>query len=115
MPASPSYDCTRCGACCFNPPENVAEGFAGYIEVEPRDSLRQRPELLARYVREHEGTLHLRLLADGRCMALSGRAGRKVSCRIYHVRPSPCRRVQAGSELCQRYRREQGVSAAERS
>lgn len=106
------FDCTRCGACCFNPPENVAEGFVGYIEVEPRDRLRQRPDLLARYVREHDGTLHLRLLADGRCMALSGSAGRRVSCRIYHVRPSPCRRVQAGSELCRRYRREQGLSGA---
>jgi hypothetical protein len=27
------------------------------------------------------------------------------------VRPSPCRRVQAGSELCERYRRALGVGA----
>jgi Fe-S-cluster containining protein len=32
-----------------------------------------------------------------------------VRCMIYHVRPSPCRRVQAGSELCARYRRGLGL------
>jgi Fe-S-cluster containining protein len=108
--AASNYDCTRCGACCFNPPENVAEGFEGYVEVEARDKLRERADLLERYARERDGQLHLRILADGRCMALSGSLGRKVSCRIYHVRPSPCRRVQAGSELCLRYRREQGLT-----
>jgi len=108
--AASNFDCTRCGACCFNPPENVAEGFDGYVEVEARDKLRERADLLQRYVRERDGQLHLRILADGRCMALSGSLGSKVSCRIYHWRPSPCRRVQAGSELCLRYRREQGLA-----
>jgi len=112
--AASDYDCTRCGACCFNPPENVAEGFEGYVEVEARDRLRERADLLERYTRERDGQLHLRLLADGRCMALSGSLGRKVSCRIYHFRPSPCRRVQAGSELCLRYRREQGLATGPR-
>jgi Fe-S-cluster containining protein len=103
------YDCTRCGACCFNPPENVAEGFEAYIEVEAGDPIRQRRDLLSRHVQERDGKLHMRLLADGRCIALSGAIGRKVSCRIYHFRPSPCRRVQAGTELCLRYRRGQGL------
>ncbi len=103
------YDCTRCGACCFNPPENVAEGFDAYVELGARDTLRERPDLLARYTRERNGRLHMRLLADGRCIALAGRVGGRVRCRIYHVRPAPCRRVQAGSELCLRYRREQGL------
>jgi Fe-S-cluster containining protein len=112
--AASNYDCTRCGACCFNPPENVAEGFEGYVEVEARDKLRERADLLERYARERDGQLHLRILEDGRCMALSGSLGRKVSCRIYHFRPSPCRRVQAGSELCLRYRREQGLATEPR-
>ncbi len=110
--ASQDYDCTRCGACCFNPPENRAEGFLDYIEVLPRDSLRDRPELVRRYTREAGGRMHLRILADHRCMALAGRRGQRVRCNIYHVRPSPCRRVQAGSELCVRYRREQGLERA---
>jgi uncharacterized protein len=103
------YDCTRCGACCFNPPENRAEGFLDYIEVFPRDSLRVRPELVRRYTREEDGRMRMRILADHRCMALAGRLGQRVRCAVYHVRPSPCRRVQAGSELCERYRREQGL------
>lgn len=106
---SASLDCTRCGACCFNPPENVAEGYVDYVEVERRDALLRRSELLKRYAREREGRWHLVLLEGRRCKALEGRLGERVRCSIYHVRPSPCRRVQAGSELCERYRREQGV------
>jgi hypothetical protein len=110
---SGALDCTRCGACCFNPPENVHEGYADYIELAPDDVLRKRPELLRRHTVETEGRVHLRLLADQRCSALAGSLGRRVRCTIYHVRPSPCRRVQAGSELCSRYRRGLGLDAAE--
>ena len=46
------YDCTRCGACCFNPPENVREGYSEYIEVAAGDELRERPALLRRYAVE---------------------------------------------------------------
>lgn len=98
-------DCTRCGACCFNPPENVREGYFDYIEVAATDEIRRRPDLLRRYTRESDGRLHMRLLSDQRCMALAGSLGKRVRCLIYHARPSPCRRVQAGSELCERYRR----------
>jgi Fe-S-cluster containining protein len=107
--AAPEYDCTRCGACCFNPPENVSEGFAGYVEIASDDALRKRPELLRRYTATEDGRLHMRLLSDHRCMALSGRLGQRVRCTLYHVRPAPCRRVQAGSEPCRRYRRDQGL------
>jgi Fe-S-cluster containining protein len=105
----PVYDCTRCGACCVNPPDNVAEGYTDYIEVAPRDSLRQKSQLLSRYTVEAGGKVHMRLLADQRCKALTGSVGRRVRCSIYALRPSPCRRVQAGSELCLRYRRGQGL------
>jgi uncharacterized protein len=104
-------DCTRCGACCFNPPENVREGYTEYVEVGPSDELRRRPELLRRHTVENAGRVHMRLLEGGRCSALSGGLGRRVRCAIYHVRPAPCRRVQAGSELCLRYRRDHGLDA----
>lgn len=110
--AEPAYDCTRCGACCFNPPENVAEGYSEYIEVAPRDELRKKHELLRRYVLEIDGRLHMRLLADQRCKALQGALGKHVRCSIYAFRPSPCRRVEAGSELCQRYRNDQGLGVS---
>jgi Fe-S-cluster containining protein len=107
--SEPPLDCTRCGACCFNPPDNVREGYSEYVEVGRGDALRQRPELLRRYTHESDGRVHMKLLADQRCIALSGGLGRRVRCAIYHVRPSPCRRVQAGSELCRRYRRDLGL------
>jgi uncharacterized protein len=108
-PMSERLDCTRCGACCFNPPENVAEGYAEYVEVLASDRLARRPELLRRYAVEAGGRIHLRLLADHRCSALDGALGRRVRCKIYDARPAPCRRVQAGSDLCQRYRRGLGL------
>lgn len=103
------YDCTRCGACCVNPPENMAEGFSAYVEIEPRDMIRKKPDLIERYAREQDGKLHLQLLADGRCKALLGAVGGRVRCAIYHARPSPCRRVEPGSDLCQQYQRAQGL------
>jgi uncharacterized protein len=106
---TPSFDCVRCGACCVNPSENVREGYDGYVEIAARDAIRKRPELLRRYAHETDGKLHMRILENGRCIALSGRVGERVQCRIYFSRPSPCRRVQAGSELCLRYRRDQRI------
>lgn len=106
----PALDCTRCGACCFNPPENVREAYADYVEVTRSDLLLRRPELLRRHTVEKDGRVHMRLLADQRCSALAGGLGGRVRCTIYHARPAPCRRVQAGSELCQRYRRGLGLT-----
>lgn len=107
--SSSALDCTRCGACCFNPPENVQEGYAEYVELAPGDALWRRPELMRRHTVEKDGRVHMRLLADQRCSALAGGLGGRVRCTIYHARPSPCRRVQAGSELCARYRRGLGL------
>lgn len=101
--------CQSCGACCFNPPENREEGTTEYVTIEARDSIRRRPELLRRYAQERDGELHLKVLPDHRCAALLGSLGKRVRCAIYAQRPSPCRRVEAGSDLCHRYRREQGL------
>jgi Fe-S-cluster containining protein len=102
-------DCQRCGACCVNTPDNQREGYADYVEVEPGDRLLERPELRRRYTVERDGAIHLQLAPDGRCIALAGSVGRRVRCEIYAHRPSPCRRVEPGTELCMRYRRAQGM------
>ncbi len=105
------HECRRCGACCVNTPENRCEGFAAYVEVKPDDALLHRPELRRRFVVvDKEGGTHMRLDAQARCAALRGALGRRVGCAIYHYRPSPCRRVQAGSDLCQRYRAAAGLA-----
>ncbi len=103
-------DCQRCGACCCNAPANRAEGFVDYVEVLRGDAILRNRELVRRFVVYNAADVpHLRLDVTGRCLALRGALGRRVWCAIYHDRPSPCRRVQAGSDLCRRYRREQGV------
>lgn len=83
----------------------MAEGFRDYVEIERGDAILRKPDLMRRYVVVNgEGVPHLRLDGEGRCLALKGALGRHVRCAIYHDRPSPCRRVQEGSELCLKYR-----------
>lgn len=104
------YDCLGCGACCRNLPENAAEGFVHYVEVDERAPLLRRPDLVRKLVvYAEDGAPHLRLHPDGRCVALRGRIGHRVRCEIYRERPEPCRSVEAGGALCQRYRRAQGL------
>jgi len=53
---------------------------------------------------------HMKLGEDGRFAALRGALGRHVWCVVYNDRPSPCRKVQAGSKLCEAYRRDKGIA-----
>lgn len=104
------YDCLSCGACCQNTPENRAEGFSHYIEVDPAAPLLRRPDLVRKLVvRDDDGAAHLRLHPDGRCVALRGRIGTRVRCGIYRERPAACHKVEAGSALCQSYRQGRGL------
>jgi Fe-S-cluster containining protein len=108
--ASDAFDCRRCGACCANLPSNRAEQFTSWVEVEPGDRVLARPDLVRRHVVvDDDGVAHLRLAPDGRCLALRGTLGVRASCTMYHHRPSPCRRVQPGDDLCLRYRAEHGI------
>lgn len=102
-------DCQSCGACCVNLPSNRAESFTSWVEIADSDAILRRPDLARLVVRDAAGVPHLRLTPDGRCHALRGALGRRVSCGIYAARPSPCRRVQAGDANCLRYRAEHGV------
>jgi len=82
-----------------------------WVEVEPDDRLLRRADLVRKLVvRDADGVPHLRLAPDGRCLALRGAVGRAVSCGIYGERPSPCRHVQPGDALCERYRRAHAIT-----
>ncbi len=106
----PDYDCTRCGACCCNPPENRAEGYLWYVEVDRDSRLLRRDDLRKRYVVEDpSGVPHLRLDPSGRCVALRGRLGVAVRCAIYADRPRPCRLVEPGTPACLAARRAMGI------
>jgi len=106
-----SFDCQACGACCCNTDENRAEKFVDYVEVAPRSALARHASLLRRLtVLNEKGERHMKLRgAEQRCVALEGRVGHQVSCAIYDLRPSPCRRVQPGSRECRRARRGRGI------
>ncbi len=103
------FDCQLCGACCYNRTENVAEGFTTYVEVEPKDVIQRRPNLMRRYVIYSDETPYLRMEQDGRCSALKGKLGDFVKCQIYESRPKACRRIEAGSQECLDARAERGI------
>lgn len=106
-----SLDCRTCGACCVNPPVNREADFPWWVEIAEGDAILERPDLVRKHVvRDPDGVPHLRLAPDGRCLALRGALGRKVTCGMYGERPTPCRTVQAGDALCLRYRHEHGMT-----
>lgn len=101
--------CQRCGACCACFPVPVAEKeFAdapgGYV---PRDHTKTWPNGRC-YMRGTESR-------GDRCIALEGRIGQNVSCRIYERRPQECRRFvgswESGrdNDLCNRARSIHGL------
>jgi uncharacterized protein len=106
-----SLDCTRCGACCVNPESNRREGYVDYVEIQLRDAMRRKPELMRRYsVVNSEGRVHVKLDVHQRCSALRGAPGGPVRCAIYEHRPTGCRRVEPGSRACLLARQEQGLA-----
>jgi len=104
------YDCRTCGACCANPDENRAQGVVDWVEVGDAGPLLDDARLTSRLVAMNPaGERHLRLDAGGRCLALRGRIGGRVSCTIYALRPAGCWRVEPGDTRCLQYRPERGV------
>ncbi len=110
MPIAAQFDCMRCGACCVNPSANRATCYVDYVEVCKSDPIHKKPELVRRFVvRNERDELHMRLDAGGRCVALRGRIGQRVSCYIYEARPAACRRVEAGTAACRAARAEHAI------
>lgn len=105
-----SLDCQHCGACCCNAAQNQREGHKDYVPIERGAAILSRSDLVRKLVvLNQEGSPHLRMTTDGRCLALLGAIGRKVSCSIYHHRPRACRTVQPGDGDCLRARTERGL------
>lgn len=94
------YDCLACGACCYGPEE--------YVSVSAADLCRFEPRAAGRYVVERRDRVFLRMV-HGRCAALHARQGH-FSCRIYRMRPTPCRVVEPGGRECLDARRRRGVA-----
>ncbi len=91
------FDCLRCGACCAPPDDRTS-----YVDLTARD-LRRLGAARADLVVRGEGFTRLSTAhrTDGtRCIALDGRIGRRVTCRIYDDRPRGCRAFRPGSRVC---------------
>jgi Fe-S-cluster containining protein len=97
------HPCVTCGACCasfrvdFAAQESEARGGAvpeGLAVELTSSTCRMR------------GTDH----AQPRCAALTGRIGESTRCAIYEWRPSPCRELEAGSDVCSRARARHGLA-----
>ncbi len=109
MPAS-RFDCVACGACCVNPDENRREGYVWFVEVRGTKLLEKKELAKPLVVFDPDGVPHLRLdPGTGRCVALRGKLGRKVSCAIYDYRPKGCRMVEPGDRRCLAARAERGI------
>jgi uncharacterized protein len=104
------WDCQACGACCRNLDSNLASGVRYWVEISPSDKILTRPDLVRKLVTHDRNRVpHLRMSQEGSCEALRGTIGAKVTCSIYHQRPSPCRRVMPGDESCLRSRAALGL------
>ena len=87
----------------------MREGVRDWVEVGDDETIAKRQRGAALLVRNEDGVLHMRMVDGGRCIALRGSIGRRVSCSIYDVRPRPCRRVEAGDASCLRARADAGL------
>lgn len=77
-------DCQTCGACCATQ----------RVFIRPTDT--QVPVLM------RDGAFMRQQF--GRCIALEGRLGKLVGCKIYGLRPDVCRTFKPDSEGCKTVR-----------
>ncbi len=89
--------CLSCGACC------------AYSHEWPRFSTESEEELaLIPEALVAANLSGMRCEAE-RCLALDGRIGEKVACKIYAVRPHVCRACEIGDDACETARAHHGL------
>lgn len=91
LPIMKTHPCMKCGACC-----SFFRVMFHWSETLP-DSYNVPDELIT------EASQHLNAMKgtskkDPHCIALEGKVGELVSCKIYDRRPSCCRNFQASYE-----------------
>jgi Fe-S-cluster containining protein len=81
--------CLRCGACC-------AQYRVSFYWSEADDATPGGvPVALTERVDAHRCAMRGTQTDQPRCIALEGRVGQDVRCRIYAQRPSPCHEFEA--------------------
>ena len=109
------YDCTTCGACCVGTWPDPTR----YASVTREDMHRILTVLSPSEVDEvvappdDEGNRAMRVAPNAHgirtCVALDGKVGGCVSCRIYSCRPKVCSDFRVYSDECLRARKREGI------
>jgi Fe-S-cluster containining protein len=84
-------DCMTCGVCCSNKQDPK------WIEVTEQDAVLKIDLTL---LQQGDIETYAMRQCNGRCVTLRGNLGERCLCAIYPTRPSICREVQPGSEIC---------------
>lgn len=108
MTDAATFDCRTCGACCKDLAA-VRDGVMCFISEPDADKLAKR---LVRRIRSAPAfDIEPGLAADkrGRCLALRGHIGKRVTCSVYETRPYPCKSFNPGGAGCKLSRREAGL------
>jgi hypothetical protein len=86
------FECKSCGACCsFKWSWPVLKRDRSDATNIPSDMIRTDYPLMK--------------TENNRCIALDGKVGESVCCKVYNDRPNSCRRFEPGSDLCKEARR----------
>jgi Fe-S-cluster containining protein len=99
--------CLSCGACCAA--YRVAFHWSETDAALPGGV----PAEMTRPLRVHEVYMSGSADPAPRCVGLKGTVGESVECTIYARRPSPCRRLEPGSDQCRRARERYGLPPLE--
>ncbi len=86
------FDCKTCGACC-------AFKWSWPVLLRSRLDAINIPKEMVRT------DYPLMKTIDNRCIALDGKVGKSVCCKVYDDRPNSCRQFEPGSELCREARK----------
>lgn len=97
---SDSFDCAKCGACCF--------GLAVHLNKREAQLFQANRKLRLLIKPQDDGFCMRRTVKESRCFALKGEPG-CCTCKVYDQRPRVCREFEPGSEACLRSRQSFGI------
>jgi Fe-S-cluster containining protein len=105
------FDCQTCGACCvqLGPYDGNAYVYLDKREAQLMRSLGLPVVETAMGSRCLGAAAHEGAAGRPACVAFAGELGGRCGCSIYENRPSVCRELEVGDELCRQAREQAGL------
>jgi Fe-S-cluster containining protein len=121
-----TLDCQACGVCCL--PDKPEFGDVPWVMIFESDVNRLGRRNAKKYTERDKGMFlgpgqrlppvdsmpgvgNVKVMSIAKtkrgipkCLALTGKVGKRVSCAVYEDRPEVCRSVRKGSQACMAYR-----------